>query len=144
MGFCYQGRLLVCDICGAVGGVRKIKCPAGYCQSVAQCPECRRTKRLKREHPDYHKDCAARHAEFGAKMAKREALIEAGVSVRCSALSVSDTKVHVLFQTNKEGATIGYYMTPEVYASIPLLESVSPEDYRAFGELTEAPANYYG
>jgi hypothetical protein len=143
MGFCYEGKKLVCDICSAVGGVRKIKCPSGYCQAVAQCPECRKTKRLKREHPDYHQYCAARSAAYKAEQEYRAAVIESGQPVRCSALSVGENKVHVLFQT-KGGGTLGYYMTSETYNALPMLRTYTPSDYRKFGELTEAPANYYG
>lgn len=51
MGFSYSinprtGRQsLACDFCGTSGGVRKIRCPYGYCQAWATCPACRKAKK---------------------------------------------------------------------------------------------------
>ncbi len=65
MGFSYglnykTGKYqLACDFCGNIGGVRKIKCPYGYCQPYAVCLECKKAKRhlLLNTSNANHKNC---------------------------------------------------------------------------------------
>jgi hypothetical protein len=66
-------------------------------------------------------------------------MINLGIPVRCSALTVGD-KVHVLFRTKM--GTIGFYMDPATYDSFPLGKHVTPDDFRKHGELIPAPPEF--
>ena len=155
MGYSYRknyatGRLeLCCDICGKSGGVRKYHCPFGYCPPIAACQECRKnpehkhhfSKKFHREH-----GCEKLHLEFTAKEEKKYNLIDNGIPVRCSALN-KDNKIHVLFHFKadpKSGvmSTVGYYMSKATYDAIPLGEVATPDDFRKFGTLEEAPNSF--
>lgn len=50
--------VLDCDNCGAIGGVRRVKCPHGWCPASQLCAKCRPLGRLG------HDGCAEAHAEF--------------------------------------------------------------------------------
>lgn len=153
MGYCTRvdrttGReSLVCDGCGRAGGVRRRRCPFGYCCSPALCRECH--LRLKHGRKATHRKwgCDVKHAEFVADRERAKAFIAAGVPVRCSALG-ADTpdapgRIHVLFQT--ASGTIGRYMPKAVYDAHPLGVTVTLADYEKThdGELPEAPATFY-
>lgn len=146
MGYCYQGRMLVCDFCGHVGGVKKIRCTYGYCQSPAMCPNCRQ-KEMKGFRANCKIHCKKGHLEFMARQLQETTLLDAGNWVRCSASSVdveNKSMIHVLFK-NKNGENKGYYMSKEVYDSFDLLAIVTPEMYMTKGELLSAPNSYeYG
>ena len=132
-----------CDSCGSIDKVRVVKCPHGWCPPIALCPECKATGKFTGK--DKHVDCLTASIESDKKEAERKALLEAGVPLRCSAMQTKDgSKVHVLFQTaySRDSETIGYYMTKEIYHAIPLLDNASPENYRAFGEIEEAPNDF--
>lgn len=64
MGYSYgmnpvTGRMmLACDNCSAIGGVRRVKCPAGWCPSAALCAKCRPLGLVD------HSTCAASHADY--------------------------------------------------------------------------------
>ena len=148
MGYCYgrapSGRYaLACDNCGAVGGVRKRKCPHGYCPSAALCAGCSKSVKASGKWTTMHACCEAAHAAFVAKEKAGAALLAAGKLLRCSALNVSrdGSKVHVLFK-DKDGAYTGYYVTKETYDAIPLGTHATPEDYAAVGTLTPAPGDF--
>lgn len=74
MGYSYdQFRRLSCDRCGRVGGgVKKRRCPWGYCPPPALCNDCRDAdaQSLSREH---HRElgCEDNHNRFVAR--EREA-----------------------------------------------------------------------
>jgi len=149
MGFCYTDTgLLCCDICGRHGGVRKIRCPFGWCGPCAACPDCRKDPDKKKYFSAAHhreSGCEREHARFAASEKLRYDLINAGRAVRCSALSVKvgkRDKVHVLF-AKKDGSCIGFYMSAETYHAFPLAEPKTPEDYRRHGKLTKAPAEFH-
>ena len=43
MGYSYDmSNRLACDMCSKSGGVRKHKCPFGYCPPLAMCADCAR------------------------------------------------------------------------------------------------------
>ena len=143
MGYCYEtatGRLC-CDICDKAGGVRKYRCPFGYCQAIALCPKC------KKEHPEYtnkagHRKngCEKRMIQALKDRAKRVAIIERGGFVRCAALSHDKRpgeNVKVIF-VGKNNAEKAFWMSLETYHSIPYLVNATPEDYRRFGPTIEA------
>ena len=146
MGYSYtrghNGRhLLDCDVCGNAGGVRKIRCPFGYCQAVAICASC------KKKHPEVvsaatHREhgCEKNHNDFAAREKAEKALLHSGRVVRCSALGTDDGRVHVLFKTLT--GYVGFYMSEETYNSIPLLVNATPEDYEVFGKLDPAPVDF--
>lgn len=53
--------------------------------------------------------------------------------------------VHVLFSANRDrsGPYVGFYMSAQTYASIPLGVEATPADYERFGVLEPAPATFY-
>ena len=141
MGYCYDhdGRLC-CDICSRSGGVRRHKCPFGWCPPIAVCPECRSEHKHLFTKAHHRKNgCEVRSEIFNRQQRSRQVLIEQGYYVRCAALRVDD-QVHVLFQ-GKDG-TIGRYMPESVYYSIPMGGPVArPEDYALMNpDATISPA----
>lgn len=98
MGFCYQmsgGRkLLCCDVCGTAGGVRKQRCPAGYCPAVAVCPACRAKPetmaRLRAYHVD--NDCAGASARFAAAEAAVATAQANGAHTFCASVYDDSTR----------------------------------------------------
>ena len=144
MGYCYaevDGRhVLCCDICGDHGGVRRVRCPYGYCQATAACPKCRKEHKTEFSKAR-HADCKVRSAEFHARECEQQRLLDAGLAVRCSALSTDDGRVHVLFRY-KEGRTIGLYMSNETYDAITLLTPACTHHYQAIGKCEEAPGEF--
>lgn len=144
MGFIYEGRKLVCDVCNAAGA-RKRKCPFGYCPSLAVCKTCWSGERFakgawKASHKKY--GCDAKHAACVAKEAKERAMLAEGKLLRCSALGKNDGTVHVLFK-DKDGKTTGFLMASATYDAFPLGTPTTPDDYAAVGPLTTAPGSYY-
>lgn len=148
MGYSYErtytGHMaLCCDICGKSGGVRRRKCPFGYCQAVAACSECYKAKTTELRHYHVTNECEKKHNAFVADEKKRADLITSGVPVRCSALQFTPPidKVHVLFQS--KDATIGFFMSHATYDAIELGVPATPDDYRKHGTLEPAPDDYY-
>ena len=148
MGYLYRDGKLVCEFCGVNHEVRKYRCPFGYCHATAACPTCRKEKKefFSRK---YHRanGCEKAHNDLMARDQRRIDLLNAGQPVRRSALSVDGNKVHVLFECVPASNVVyvGYYMSPATYHAIPLLEVATPDDYRKFGALEEAPASFqYG
>jgi len=145
MGYCYQGRKLVCDICGATGGVRKYNCPFGWCSPIAACPTCHKNRK-ERFSKKAHREagCEKLAKGFEEEQEKKQNLLSQGIPVRCSA-SINGDKVHVLFQKGidiQEGF-IGYYMSASTYHPISLGVVATPDDYRKYGELEPAPDHFY-
>lgn len=145
MGYSYCGRKLCCDMCGQPGA-RKYKCPFGYCQAIALCPECAKSEKGKKARSkDYHREtgCEKAAIEFLAVMNKEKVLLAQGKAVRCAALGSDHGAVHVLFK-KADGTCVGYYMSKQAYDSIPLGTPATPEDYTALGRLLEpAPSDFY-
>jgi hypothetical protein len=120
MGYCYEaykgkrGRLC-CDLCGNAGGVRKIRCPFGYCQATAACPACRKA------HPEVfskathqNRGCEAAHLKFKADMRERETLLASGAYILKSGLGVGEYgMVHAIFESKV--ATTGRYIPEDIY-----------------------------
>jgi hypothetical protein len=150
MGYCYEGRKLVCDACSTAGAI-KVRCPFNWCQPTALCRACRagKCKGFGSKNPvtvaKFHPTCEAASRHFKAQQDRAAALLAEGKAVRCSALNADGgSKVHVLFK-KADGTCIGRYMSPAAYGSIPILEPATPEDYEALGGiLTEAPDDFYG
>jgi len=138
-----QDNRLCCDFCGVSGGVRRYKCPFGYCKSIAACPSCRK-KHKEVFSKGYHREqgCEKSQMEFDEREAKKEGLLNDGKAIRCSALGVEDGKVHVLFR-KKDGSMEGYCMSKELYNMFQLLEVVTPDDFKQHGELKEASNSFY-
>ena len=149
MGYCRdnQGRLC-CDICGQSGGVRKHRCPYGYCQAYAICPNCWNNPTKRQAWKDMHvkNECKRLHEEFDAREKLTQNLLNNGFAVRCSASYVRPVTdvVHVLFR-KKDGTCDGYCMAESVYRSIELGVPATPDSFRQFGVLTPAPSTFeYG
>uniref|UniRef100_A0A6H2A2Q4 Uncharacterized protein n=1 Tax=viral metagenome TaxID=1070528 RepID=A0A6H2A2Q4_9ZZZZ len=51
--------LLMCDFCNNTGGVKKIRCKYGVCQSFATCPDCEQLQKhlLLGEKNENHEQC---------------------------------------------------------------------------------------
>ena len=147
MGYSYCGGLLCCDVCGDTGGVRKHKCPFGWCPKVALCPKC------KREHPEYltksyhreHGNCEENHLRFERQKAKELQLLNEGKLLRRSALqhkTKTSWRIKVifrgLFKEGKEQIIRAFWMAPRTYRAIELGVPASVEDYKALGKVTRA------
>lgn len=140
MGYCYTaGGGLVCDGCGATGGVRKRACPYNWCAPPALCEACN-----EKDTRD-HSGCKIRHAQKLERDAQHQRLLDQGAYLRVSALGVGqgeDYKVQVIFR-NSTGHCQGFYMSKDTYAALPLLAAATPDDFRPHGALTEAPVSFY-
>lgn len=145
-----SGRLC-CDHCGRAGGVRRCKCPAGYCQGANLCPECRRNPAVKAKIRDMHANCAEASARFQDRQARTRAALDRGEAVRISALMHARPAdaVRVIFR-DARGHESGADMTHATYDALPLLEPATLADYalvaRTLGqpEPTTAPATFAG
>lgn len=65
--------VLDCGECGRGGGVRKRRCPAGYCPSCQLCSECFKVVKADGRWAEWHKDCARYSAEYHAREAAKDA-----------------------------------------------------------------------
>lgn len=142
MGYCYCGGKLCCDVCGDYGGVRKYRCPFGWCQKVALCPKC------KREHPEYtskayhreHGNCEVHHLEFERQKTKELQLLKTGKLLRRSALQhkmKTGWRIKVIFCGLKDKVR-AFWMAPRTYRAIELGVPATVEDYKTFGKVTRA------
>jgi hypothetical protein len=143
MGFCYQGKKLVCDICGHAGA-RKMKCPVGWCQAYACCPsaECK-AKLAKHRREVCQVKCREHSARFKAEREQEAKLLADGQAVRCAAMSQPDGSVLVLFRY-ADGSSVGKFMAPEVYHKHPMAVPRVIADYAAHGPLVDGPSEFYG
>ena len=138
MGYIYtkDGRLC-CDFCGKSGGVRKYKCPFGWCQSYAFCPECARKHQPRGS--AYRKKhrasgCEQASARYKAEQAEREAILESGAWLRCAAVGVV-AGVKVWFKTG-DGGRMEALMSHATYDAISIHTPSTLEDYREHGKVT--------
>ena len=142
MGYSYDAyRRLCCDICGQPDGVRKHKCPSGYCPAVAAHLACLKTVKQSGKWAEIHKHCPVSAAKYAAKEARRAALLGSGQPVRFSALDAGPNGVRVVFKV-QGSPDVAFHMAPETYDAIPLGEPATPDDYRAFGSLEPCPATF--
>lgn len=65
--------VLDCGNCGAIGGVRKRPCPAGWCPPVQLCAACNKDIRSSGRWANWHAECAAHSAEYRAVEAAKNA-----------------------------------------------------------------------
>ena len=139
MGFVYEvgtsrsgrrTRVLCCDVCDHAGGVRRVACRYGYCQSAALCASCRRDPAVRARLEAYcEENCREASAVFAALERRRVELLEAGEFVRVSALGcIGVDKVAVTFQ-NRVGAEAFAEMTRAEYAAGPLGVPATPADF---------------
>lgn len=139
MGYSYDvDGLLCCDVCGDSGGVRKHRCPFGWCPAVALCQKC------KRDHPEYlskafhreHGNCEENMLRSKREEAERNRILSEGKYLRCSALR-HNGRVKVIFR-NKDGEERAFWMAPRNYRGLRLGTPTTPEDYKARGKVTRA------
>lgn len=152
MGTCWEGKRMVCDFCSrAPGGVRKVRCPFGYCPSVAACADCRKSRKDKLGRA-FHvgAGCDQKHAAYVAQEKERENLLATGRKVRSAAVSAKVDGFDVVkvwfrgFAFLGEGCKLGlidheFYMAPETYSALPLGKNATIEDYMAHGMVLPAP-----
>lgn len=139
MGYSYDGQgRLCCDICDRSGGVRKHRCPFGWCQSLALCPACRSGEGKKYRTVAYHKGqgCEARHKEYIQQQAEAQDLLIQGKFLRKAARGYGQ-RVKVLFQ-NFLGQDKAYWMSRKTYRKISILTNAMIEDYQKLGKLRPA------
>jgi len=97
-------------------------CPHGWCQRYYLCDNC--WNKLK-----------ATWSELSHKREEEEReLINSGKLLRVAALSHGE-KVKVIFRGNKTEKA--FWMNPETYHSIPLMQPATIEDFQLKGILTE-------
>ena len=141
MGYLYdQHNRLCCDSCGQSGGVRRCRCPYNYCPAAALCVECKK-KFKERLGKQAHEQCRVAHEEMEKRDREAERILNSGGKLRCSALSIPQHGVHVLFR-DSTGATTGFYMSSETYDAFPLGENVTPEMFQQHGQLSPAPSDF--
>lgn len=95
---------------------------------------------LEEDHAEAIRENAARGLTYLEQKAEEARIIANGGAVRCAALGLDDGLVHVIFRTS--AGDIGFYMSPEAYHAFPLLQTTTPDDYRRYGELLPAPADF--
>lgn len=139
MGYSYsmEGRLC-CDACPAERGVRKRKCPYGYCPAPAVCKACWESGERERS-ARYHKEagCKESHEAYQAKEAACQALLAAGKAVRSAAVGLFDgTGMVKVWFKKVDGSEEVYLMHEAVYEAHALGENTTPEDYAKHGTLT--------
>lgn len=133
---------LCCDACGDHGGVRKRKCPFGYCPADALCAACAKKHADKISKAAHRaRGCESGHQEYEANRAREQAIIDGGGWLRIAALTKDSQWVHVLFR-NKADETVGAYMPHASYDAIPILTPASLDDYARLGSILEAPKEF--
>lgn len=147
MGYSYDAitNALCCDECGKSGGVRKVKCPFGWCPPPALCAECKANPKLKVAlTKEWHRKngCEASMLRFQAENQYRAHLAETGHHVLKAGMSVKGTQmVHAIFSNGEE--EIGALIPSHIYAkraevtSLEIFEEVSGQTFE------RAPAKYY-
>lgn len=126
-----KGRL-VCDSCGeADGTVRRRNCPQGWCQPDCICSTCWSDPDKRNDWKQWHidHDCAGASRLFNVKKDTEAALLAAGKWIRKAAVNVGDGKVKVTFHGNPEPHVIHIIMPSETYASVPIMQPATKEDY---------------
>lgn len=142
MGYLYGKGGLLCDICGATGATKR-RCPQGWCQPIATCGSESCEKGLAKHVKEVCQKACKEHAAEARERDQRELeMLRSGRFVRFAAATKGRT-IHVLFR-DQERRAIGFYMAESVYRAFPLSEPVTPDDFRRHGELTEAPAEFFG
>ena len=104
MGYCYEvgvggkrGRLC-CDRCGNAGGVRKVACKYGWCQSNAICPTCRKNGAVKEYHAWCDENCKESAERWAERQDDEQRKLNDGQFVLRSAVGVGDGKVSAIFK----------------------------------------------
>ena len=142
MGYSYnKNGQLICEFCGCSFGVKKYPCPFGWCQPIASCKDCKK-KYAVAFSVDKHRDCEKESKNFAEKQKQEQMILDKGKAVRCSALGITNSIVHVLFR-KQDGSTIGRYMSQQTYRSIPILVSATPDMYAVLGPIKDAPCSFY-
>lgn len=146
MGFCYPGKKLVCENCGAAEGTtRKRRCPSGYCYPAALCKKCWADKTIRAKFNAFHIEhkCAEKMQESRNKKDREVTLMDSGIFLRCAALNTNDGRVHVIFRQHYR--EIGKYMAKETYAAIGLGEIATIDDFEKIEgkPLEDAPTEFY-
>lgn len=148
MGYSYtQAGKLCCDICGEPGA-RKYPCPFGWCQAIAACAACRKSKAeifTKAGHREH--GCEKCHNEFQDRLAARSATITAGGFCLKAALSVWENKtdtgiVHVIFE-GANNVYQGRFMPKDVYHFQTGNETIEYFEQRHGGPLPVAPVDFH-
>jgi hypothetical protein len=136
MGYCYEGNRLVCDACSVADGtVRKVRCKYGYCQPPAMCRGCRGDREKMATFRAYcDTNCREASAEFAAREARKEAMLDAGEYIRTSARSTESGLVAVLF-SNRAGEDKVYLMDTDTYRAVPILEVATIADFEKIGRV---------
>lgn len=139
MGYSYDGRgRLCCDNCGESGGVRKARCPFGWCSPAALCPDCR-AKFKDRLTKETHRAQGCEEKANWSRLSDVEKVVMLGQGkyLRTSALNHDGRGVKVIFR-NKDGDRQAYLMSRRTYRAVPLMVNVTPDDFRSHGPLRRA------
>lgn len=133
MGYIYSGRKLCCDYCGKPGGVRKIRCPFGWCPATAMCAECKKEHKAETTATwhETHGGCGTRSAAYRKVEEKRVALLAAGEFLRVAAYGPNGA-VEVTFR-NAGGTERIVTMPADVYRAFSLLEPATVGDFERVG-----------
>lgn len=144
MGFCFDDRgRLCCDACPTSGGVRKMKCPWGYCYPVALCAECRK-KHKDKLGKKFHREqgCEQKHFVAVRENAERKAKLDAGKLILASAVGLHDGSgiVRVTFIKLVDGSHVSetFLMHENVYDKRDTMgHTPTLDDFQKVGEVKQ-------
>jgi hypothetical protein len=129
---------LCCDACPTSGGVRKVKCPFGYCPASALCAECRKKhkdKLGKKHHRE--RGCEKNHLEYVAEEKDRWEKINAGKAVLKAAVGLFDGTGMVCVTFDQGGKWIDYRMHKSIYDQRDgMLANPTLDMFKVLGEVT--------
>ena len=115
MGYCYtMDDKLCCDGCSSSSGVRKRKCPHGWCPPPAWCPDCWKKAKDTGIWKKGHVGCKEQADKFANERHEEQELLEMGHWLRCSAVSTTKGMVQVSFK-NLAGEGLETSMSVELY-----------------------------
>lgn len=136
MGYCYENGRLVCDACSVADGtVRKVRCKYGYCPPPAMCKRCRGDRERMATFRAYcDANCRVSSAEYKAREARKEALLDAGEFIRTSA-SLTESGLTAVTFTNRAGRSMVYLMDSDTYRAVPILEAATVMDFGRIGRI---------
>lgn len=152
MGFSFDDRgRLCCDACPVSGGVRKMRCPWGYCYPVALCAECRK-KHKDKLGKKFHREqgCERKHEIAVQENRERQDKLNAGKLILSSAVGLFDgsglvrvTFVKLVDNVHKQET---FLMHENVYDKRDTMgHTPTLDDFQKIGEVTrddnQSPVN---
>lgn len=131
---------LVCASCPSSTQVVARRCPYDCCPSIDLCPDCY-AKHKASFSKKAHAKCKVYHDKMIVRRQEELDLLNRGLFLRRSALSIDKDTVHVLFMNNAR-TYIGFTMSRATYHAIGLGVPATDAMYREHGTLTPAEPEF--